>query len=545
MTKTVSLFMVISTASMSAFAADEYSTPALRAEWIQKLRLESELPVTGVFHESGFLVGLRGKFKLPRGADPVSDWLMTHAMEFGLPATPGLSVIGSRLVWDAEPVGEIDSVELIRGTLVELRLGSLVGTSDSDFSVLVDPSSRNVLGVYSSWHPPLKGMSDVSPVSDAEAWKIAETYVGSPLSARSSRLIWSSANWLLNGFVDKKEALWVLSARDSQNLVRDLVVSSSSKAVVVSGDPVTALATRPQQHLGYSTTGTVFWSSFSQQTVCFSPSVLCTEPAFSDSLVSRNEIPLISEMWLNISSQGPSYAWPYRSSRANPLALVSPNTAIPFRVVLAGTQCVGIGQAKPAPCGDYDTKTLLSRELLSDVFGHELGHSFYQDLGKSGTHNPALLDGALEEALCDWTGIVTEDHRLMVDNRNPQAPRTDWKIVSRTSQQDLGLLARCSPQSVTPPSLTRGYVQAVIYEAWTLVHPNQIAHRNRDVLFTQLRNSSFAVDEATTKNFPKPLDFVSAAVALSTGPLGARLSPTQALAQAAINTGCWRIIVAP
>lgn len=178
--------------------------------------------------------------------------------------------------------------------------------------------------------------------------------------------------------------------------------------------------------------------------------------------------------------------------------------------------------------------TLTSR-VLFDPTGHLVGQ---KDL-KATSHLPTSLPGALVEAMADYFGIVSEDLRLLSIDRNPQAPRTDFKIVAPSSGSTIDWRGgTCLPAI---PSSQRAVLGHGFYEGWKSLVPGPPGV-GRDGLFRAWRLTILNAFYLTTDSFPVGLDMVAALLAMtppsqfvySTYPY-----PNNAIAAALLASGCW------
>jgi hypothetical protein len=173
-----------------------------------------------------------------------------------------------------------------------------------------------------------------------------------------------------------------------------------------------------------------------------------------------------------------------------------------------------------------------------DLFGHEFGHSALKDL-KTSAHLPTTLPGVLVEAMADYFGIVSEDLRLLNIDRNPQAPRTDFRIVAPSSGATIDWrYGTCVP---VLPSSQRGVLGHGFYQGWKLLVPGTPG-AGRDGLFRAWRLTILNAFYYTTDSFPVGLDMVAALLAMtprsqfvySTYPY-----PNATIAAGLLASGCW------
>lgn len=527
-----------------ALADDEWSSRENRESWLDQLSSESagEDRPTIIFNRAGSIAGLSGKFVIAnKKTVTVRDWVHDHRTMFGLTASESLDFDKITPFFEAIPDGTENVVSAQSGGVYWFSvLAEGIRADAGVFKVVVDLRNGAIVrGVYSAHQPTVEGYGAASAeFTEAKAWDVVEAYLGAPIEYRSSALrSWTSVNWLLNRTPNRKELLWVLSGQTGTGDVESFVVHPSLGVVHHGFGKASLGALIPEFHRGYGLAGQLYWDSTGGGG-CNSLGGSCTNPAYADSRFSRIEVPLLLEMWRNLSLQnytGTYFDWPWTEPGRAPLRATQEFSPIGssqrLTVVLAhtGSEC---NPATP-PCSNYAAIWMGPGDIFVDLYGHEFGHSFVKDL-KATSHSPTVPSGALTEAMADYFGIVQEDFRLKMDDRTPTAPRTDFQIHSVSSGQSVNwTTAACVPAFV---SSHRGALGRGWYEAWRRLCPTP--HARRDLLFRAWQAAILQAYSYTTDSFPTALDMAAAQLSLVSGPLNTNLPyPNAVLAAEVLSAG--------
>lgn len=543
----LALFAVV---SGKALADDEWSSTETRAQWLDQLGSEAvgeDRPVV-LFNRAGAIAGLSGKFIIAsKKPASVRDWVHAHRLMFGLTPAESLELDKITPFFEAEPDGTENVLNVQSGAVYWFSVIAQDTRADAGaFKVIVDLRNGVIVrGVYSAHQPTVEGYGyATAEFTESKAWDVVEAYLGAPVEYRSSaQRSWTSVSWLLNRAPARKELLWILSAQTAGGDVESFVVHPNQGVIHHGFGKASLGALIPELHRGYGSAGQIYWDSMSSAGGCTSLGPNCTNPAFSDSQFSRAEVPLLLEMWRNLSLQnysGTYFDWPWTEPGRAPLKAtqeLSPiGSAQKLTVVLAhtGLEC---NPASP-PCSNYTSIWMGPGDVFVDLYGHEFGHSFVKDL-KATSHSPTVPSGALTEAMADYFGIVQEDFRLKLADPNPTALRTDFKISSVSAGLTINWAAAgCVPAFI---SSHRGALGRGWYEAWRRIYPTP--HARRDLLFRAWQASILQAYSYTTDSFPTALDMAAAQLSMASDPLTTSLPyPNAVLAAEVISAGapgCW------
>ena len=125
----------------------------------------------------------------------------------------------------------------------------------------------------------------------------------------------------------------------------------------------------------------------------------------------------------------------------------------------------------------------------------------------------------------------------MTLDRNPQAPRTDWKIASTNLVIDWTV-----PNVPGSCFDSRRVLGSAVYQAWTSLMPG-VPHAGRDSLFRALRLTVLNAYFLTTDQAPAPIDLYAASVAMQPPRryvyAGGPPWPVNMLQKSLSDTGCW------
>jgi len=545
-----------------------YSSSALRRRWTARLKAESTTPIHVSYHPLGHLTGLAGSFLIVTPTvEGLTKWLTDHAEMLGTDDGTHLEmsgeevfheVLGPRKVIEtlsarndsSTPLPELEDRETARTYHLSCFFDGYP-VLGGGVSLVVRKDERVLRGLFSNFSPAVEGYSRAHPLSEEEAWQIAERKIA-PLKRLSAIQGWFDIHWALYRLPKSRSLCWHLTGTDEWGRLRQIVVDSASAKMVFATPDSTSFEVR-QTHM--TPAGEVLWDSLDLPGGC-QGSPGCSGDALVESQSSRVVLPKIVDLWYNLSSSSTvPLAWPLPGQYTGPFT----NRSRSILAVLA----VGPQERFDLLRWENGRYYFPLNSVNEGQFGHEYGHRIMEELRlhpggspfqKDANGNSVIVPPAtLTECMCDLIGIVSlnsdsvapdwwqgnfELGTYFYHNNKPIAPGVSWGWEKGT----------CS-------GLGRARLGHAFYQLWlsimSIYGERPIAVRNTNfrawwvtILRTLATASNFGSNQSSF-SFPDISDFHAAAVSrLSTAfdiPLeaGAAYKLVAELEALQLDTGCY------
>jgi hypothetical protein len=395
---------------------DRYSSADQRQEWTERLRTESEPEPRVAFDRLGRLTSVSGAFRLSR--EQPAAWISDHGQMLGLPEGATVEAIAREPSYRFN--GERDRLLGVQQVFrVEHEGYPFAGR---EITAVFDEKRDVLLGVYNGFVPPVEGFARARPLDEERAWRVAERQVGSPLDRVSAVQTWFDRSWAFDRVPSTNALHWRLEGTDALGNVRHVFVESATGQVVFATPDRSDFAVR-QTHRNDG--GFVLWDSQTLPGGCIAGTGACTGRALEDSLLSRDVLPRVVDIWFNLSAGGPGpFVWPFNKQIDNG------GQAINAVVTHGGGTCsfpCRIGSTYFFPL-DTDTVELdpssnpsanppkivlrAPTTVTPEMFGHEYGHQLLSRLKvmhPGGSDEGKLEPATFTEAMADFIGMVSED----------------------------------------------------------------------------------------------------------------------------------------
>lgn len=400
-----------------------------QTKWVKQLEAESSRPPRFSFGGTGRIAALTGAFPLvDRSSAAAADWLMAHRQMFGLAREDRLSltenageaVEAAHSVSSAEPsspsTGAAAGAQT--STDVQPRVRYVFDVtyggyphSGMQITATVTGDPPVLAGVFNTYTGVLNPRRTTKFNSEALAWLAAEAKFGTRLEHVEAVQVWFDPSWALQRVAGTQELHWRLVGRDPGGAMQYAFVRASDNWVSYHTPPVTRFAVH-QTHK--DSAGDVLWDSQTLPNGCVAGSGFCTGIALSESLLSREIVPQVVDLWYTLSSPGGAqpFVWPFSGLNRAPF---DNHGGRAINVVIANPPKVGRNIADfPSRDGTTSTYNFPEGTVTRGYVGHEYGHvllgtlKFVHPGTAGGTMAPAA---SFTEAMADFIGIVTE-HRL-------------------------------------------------------------------------------------------------------------------------------------
>ena len=436
----LALLIAVVAISCSSTSADErpgahhrYASAEEQRQWQDELAQESAVATRVGFDPLGEVRSVAGVFTIRRGG--AAPWLLAHRKMLGLPQNAKVEVVGREpfFRFDGDTDRRVGDRYVYR---VEYKGFPFVG---KELSVIVDLKGTLVLGAYSGFSPPLGGFGKIAVSPEDRAWRAAATYIGSPLTHVSAVETWFDLSWALSRVSSTNELHWRLEGVDMYGNVRHVFVKSATNQVVFATPARTDFSVQ-QTHRDDASN--VLWDS--QTGGCVSGSAGCSGRSLEDSLLSRDVLPRVVDIWYGLSSGGPPpFVWPFsvridNSGRAIN-AIVTHNQSqcsLPCRINSTYYFPLDTDTVEVDPSSSNPPQLRAPTTVTPEVFGHEYGHTILERLKvmhPGGIDEGKKQPATFTEAMADFIGLVTED---VFVNQKYGCCGTDFQILGTRWSKD-------------------------------------------------------------------------------------------------------------
>jgi hypothetical protein len=307
--------------------------------------------------------------------------------------------------------------------------------------VRVDPKTGLMHSVFNGHVPPIQGYGSHQLLfTKDQALAAAQSYEGGRIQEIFSELGWFTAGWMSGNTPTAKVFVWRLKTISSVGGLRDFIVGATTGSVLYASDRMSAFVN--QVHEGYVLGGTIEYSSLDPNVGC--PPMTCSQPAFGDSLISRDIVPKITSEWETRTTPGnvgTSGWWRVPPTwlnipRLNPFQNNFANPATDFFTLVVADTSTTDCSPYPPPCGNGRSQMFYGMgDTDGSVYGHEYGHNLLNTTNKMLVSQVGAT-GQTTETLCDIVGVAGEDFEhqretpCFSNSGSCTGTRSDFKLTS-------------------------------------------------------------------------------------------------------------------
>lgn len=539
--------LIISASAFGYEYADNWSTPGQRIEWRKWLREQSTSEIATLYHPLGHLHGFSGRI-------PLASTSATDVKTFLLGPLRHQLGLGSDDAIELRAVESHRLAELTSGSYVTVpRLWFRFGVQHKgylelgrDIIAIIDGESKALVGLFNGHIPSLAHYVVGTPKNLDEIKTHIETLEGESIEFEHTEIGWYTPSWLDSQKPGSKVLSWLAKVRAASG-ERDYIVNAPTGDIIYRGGDKYWFA--HQLHQGYTEPGFVFFDTRSQSG-CASPGGNCTDPAFSDSLISRDAMPRIVQEVETLTTAGyrgqtgqwsvpPS--WQNYGERMNPYQNnhLKPETDT-FAVVVAATQSTSsFCQPLPAPCSNRTKHVYGIGDTDPSLYGHEYAHGLFAMV--KALRSQTGPDGQVAEGVMDIAGVSIENAYLArqypcAPATSCSGPRPDFILNAPSIQLSFDMRApalRCDvPRAWLHSSFFAAREELALRDILFSCPPNGLCGLptrpgsfvvEQDLAIEAMFGTFLDVFDATPRSTPTPGDVAAASLSLSSSSLPARL----------------------